>query len=409
MRAVRAHRRDQRRGARHDADARAGLVEHASGRSLQQRRRARSSAATKSISPFIARRVISATCARMPRKSASSSSISFSMMVDSMIGDEQALAPSARRLAPRDRSRRAAERGARRASAWLGGDVVERHVAGDPAASHRRASTPRAEPSPAPPRGVARRRRVGAAAIERQHEFRHARLIGRGPPKARRRRARKRRHAEAPVVIVAGPTASGKSALALALAEEFGGTIINADSMQVYRDLRVLTARPGRPSEARAPHRLYGVIDAAEACSVGRWRALALAEIAAARAAGRLPILAGGTGLYLQALLARARRRCRRSRRAAREAARALHARARRRGVSRPRSPRSIPTAAARLAPGDTQRLMRAYEVVRATGRPLARLAARGAPAPRRAVPPRSSCCRRAPRSTPPATRASRR
>ncbi|HZB94003.1 MAG TPA: isopentenyl transferase family protein, partial [Stellaceae bacterium] len=85
-----------------------------------------------------------------------------------------------------------------------------------------------------------------------------------------------------PLVIVAGPTASGKSALALALAEALRGTVINADSMQVYRDLAVLTARPGPEALARAPHRLYGVIDAAEACSAGRWRALALAEIAAA-------------------------------------------------------------------------------------------------------------------------------
>ena len=90
-----------------------------------------------------------------------------------------------------------------------------------------------------------------------------------------------------PLVIVAGPTASGKSALALALAEELCGTIINADSMQVYRDLRVLTARPTAEQEALAPHRLYGVIDAAESCSVGRWRQMALAEIDAARGAGR--------------------------------------------------------------------------------------------------------------------------
>src|SRR5216684_2592425 len=106
-----------------------------------------------------------------------------------------------------------------------------------------------------------------------------------------------------PIVIVAGPTASGKSALALAVAEALGGTIINADSMQVYRDLAVLTARPGAAELARVPHRLYGVIDAAEACSAGRWRALALGEIAAAREAGRVPVLSGGTGLYLRALL----------------------------------------------------------------------------------------------------------
>src|ERR1700681_3528405 len=98
------------------------------------------------------------------------------------------------------------------------------------------------------------------------------------------------------VIIVAGPTASGKSALALALAEEFSGTVINADSMQVYRDLAVLTARPGPAEEARAPHRLYGVLDAADACSAARWRALAEGEIAAAAARGGLAILVGGTG-----------------------------------------------------------------------------------------------------------------
>ncbi|MGE4218871.1 MAG: isopentenyl transferase family protein, partial [Alphaproteobacteria bacterium] len=100
-----------------------------------------------------------------------------------------------------------------------------------------------------------------------------------------------------PVLAVAGPTASGKSALALDLAAEFGGTVINADSMQVYRELRILTARPSPADEARAPHRLYGVVSVAEGCSAARWRDMALAEIAAARAAGRLPILCGGTGL----------------------------------------------------------------------------------------------------------------
>jgi len=100
-----------------------------------------------------------------------------------------------------------------------------------------------------------------------------------------------------PVIIVAGPTASGKSALALALAAGLDGTVINADSMQVYRELRVLTARPVPADEARVPHRLYGVISAAEACTAARWRDLALAAIVEARSAGRLPILCGGTGL----------------------------------------------------------------------------------------------------------------
>jgi tRNA dimethylallyltransferase len=173
-----------------------------------------------------------------------------------------------------------------------------------------------------------------------------------------------------PLVIVAGPTASGKSALALALAEEFRGTIINADSMQVYRDLAALTARPGAAELARAPHRLYGVIDAAVACSAGRWRELALAEIAAARAAGRLPILAGGTGLYLRALL-EGLAPVPPVPQEVRAAARALHARLGGEAFRAALAPLD-PGAAARLAAGDTQRLIRAYEVAQATGRPLA-------------------------------------
>ena len=106
-----------------------------------------------------------------------------------------------------------------------------------------------------------------------------------------------------PVVIVAGPTASGKSALALDLARTLGGTIINADSMQLYRDLRILTARPPPEVEARVPHRLYGVLDAEDPASVGRWLGLAGAAIAEAAAAGRTAIVVGGTGLYLHALL----------------------------------------------------------------------------------------------------------
>jgi tRNA dimethylallyltransferase len=196
------------------------------------------------------------------------------------------------------------------------------------------------------------------------------------------------------VVIVAGPTASGKSALALALAEEFRGVVINADSMQVYRDLEVLTARPGPEAEARAPHRLYGVIDAAEACSAGRWRELARAEVAAARDAGRVPILAGGTGLYLHAWL-NGLAAVPPVPQAARAAARALHAELGGEAF-RERLAAHDPAAAARLPAGDTQRLVRAYEVVTATGRPLAewqRLdAPRSAPPPPPAVillPPR--------------------
>lgn len=172
-----------------------------------------------------------------------------------------------------------------------------------------------------------------------------------------------------PTLLITGPTASGKSRLAIAVAEEFRGTVINADSMQVYRDLAVLTARPGPAELGRVPHRLFGVLDASELCSAARWLDLAEAEIAAAAAEGRLPIVVGGTGLYLKALLkglapvpeipAEVRR-----------AARALH-----KEIGGERFHAALaerdPEGAARLNPGDTQRLIRAYEVVVATGRSL--------------------------------------
>lgn len=172
------------------------------------------------------------------------------------------------------------------------------------------------------------------------------------------------------VLAIAGPTASGKSALALDLAEARGGVVVNADSMQVYGELRILTARPGQDALTRAPHRLYGILPAAQACSAARWRRLALAEIAAAHGDGRLPILAGGTGLYLRALIEglspvpdiaddiRAE-------------ATARHAAL---GGERFRAELALadPQMAARLHAGDTQRLIRAWEVIRATGRSLA-------------------------------------
>jgi tRNA dimethylallyltransferase len=180
------------------------------------------------------------------------------------------------------------------------------------------------------------------------------------------------------IVIVAGPTASGKSALALALAEEFGGTIINADSQQVYRDLAVLSARPGDAEMARVPHRLYGVIDAAENCSAGRWLALANAEIDAARGARRLPILIGGTGLYLEALL-NGLAELPPIQASAREEAKALYAELG--GAAfRARLAPLDPVGAAKIAAGDAQRLTRAYEVALATGKPLSQWQAEQGP-----------------------------
>ena len=172
-----------------------------------------------------------------------------------------------------------------------------------------------------------------------------------------------------PVVIIAGPTASGKSRLALNLADEFGGTVINADSQQIYRDLRLLTARPDAADEARAPHRLYGYLDAAERGSAARWRDLAEGEIAAAAADGRLPLLVGGTGLYLRALmhgLAPVPEIPTEIRTEGLALYDALGG-----GAFRERLAVLDPEAAARLPAGDRQRLTRAWEVVRATGVPL--------------------------------------
>lgn len=185
-----------------------------------------------------------------------------------------------------------------------------------------------------------------------------------------------------PAILVAGPTASGKSALALALAERLGGVVINADSMQVYRELRIVTARPDDADLARAPHALYGVRPAAEAGTVAWWRGAALAAMQAAREAGRVPILCGGTGMYFAALTegladippvpAPAREDARRL--LAEDGPAALHA----------RLAALDPETAATLRPSDSQRIARAYEVVTGTGRGLrAWLAAGGTgPAP---------------------------
>src|ERR1041385_6585009 len=103
-------------------------------------------------------------------------------------------------------------------------------------------------------------------------------------------------------ILIAGPTASGKSALALALAEQLGGTVVNADSMQVYRDLRIITARPTPEDERRVPHRLYGHVDAAVNYSTGAWLRDLAGVLDELRAEGRIPVIVGGTGLYFTAL-----------------------------------------------------------------------------------------------------------
>ena len=186
-----------------------------------------------------------------------------------------------------------------------------------------------------------------------------------------------------PALIIAGPTCSGKSALAVGLAERLGGTVINADSMQVYRELRILTARPTAADEARVPHALYGIRPAAEPGDAAWWRRAALEAIDAARTDGRVPILCGGAGLYLSALVGGiapipepgepARSEARHL--LATEGAEALHA----------RLLAADPATAAQLRPSDSQRLARAWEVWRGTGQGLAAWqATSGTPAPHR-------------------------
>jgi tRNA dimethylallyltransferase len=169
-----------------------------------------------------------------------------------------------------------------------------------------------------------------------------------------------------PVVVIAGPTASGKSALAIAHAQQIGGVIVNADSAQVYCDLRVLSAAPSNDELKAADHRLYGVRDGALPCSAAEWAEAARTEISDIHASGRTPILAGGTGLYLRTLLdgiapvpaiepeMRARVR---------------HAAA---GDNRAKLQSLDPEAASRLNVGDTARINRALEVILSTGRTLA-------------------------------------
>ncbi len=170
--------------------------------------------------------------------------------------------------------------------------------------------------------------------------------------------------------MIAGPTAGGKSRLAQAIAGAFGGTVINADSLQLYRDLAILTARPTAADEARVPHRLYGFLASDERRTAGDWRDMAGMEINSCAATGRLPVIVGGSGLYLSALLdglhriPQVPRTVREAvrRRLEAEGARALH-----RELAR-----LDPETARRLAPGDSQRIVRALEVLSHTGRGLA-------------------------------------
>jgi tRNA dimethylallyltransferase len=168
-------------------------------------------------------------------------------------------------------------------------------------------------------------------------------------------------------IVIAGATASGKSALAVDLATEFGGTIINADSMQIYRDLPILTAQPDAAAMVKVPHRLYGVLPLDDPATAARWAELAAQEIKSAWEAGRPPFLVGGTGLYLKALLEGfapipeidPKHRAEAQSLLVELGSVGLHA-------------RLDPETAAKLRPSDSQRIMRAWEVLSGTGKSLA-------------------------------------
>lgn len=179
--------------------------------------------------------------------------------------------------------------------------------------------------------------------------------------------------------LIAGPTASGKSALALRLAEQTGGELVNADALQLYADLRLLSARPSNEEEARAPHHLFGHADAADGWSVGRWLRAADEALAQIAARGRDVIVVGGTGLYFRALtqgLSNAPDISPEMRAAADADFDTLGE-----AAFRARLAQIDPAAAQRIGPGDRQRLVRAWEVFAASGRPLTEWQRSGAPA----------------------------
>ena len=172
-----------------------------------------------------------------------------------------------------------------------------------------------------------------------------------------------------PVVVIGGPTASGKSELACDLAERFDGTVINADSMQLYRELPILSAQPDGAVRNRVPHRLFGVLSGDDPSSAGRWRSMATEAIGKALGAGRLPIVVGGTGLYLSALTDGINE-IPPIPDGVREAARRHYDELGGQAFRRRLGERD-PDSAARLPAGDRQRLIRAWEVLEATGRAI--------------------------------------
>lgn len=171
------------------------------------------------------------------------------------------------------------------------------------------------------------------------------------------------------MIVVGGPTASGKSALAMDIALEFNGVVINADSMQVYDELRILTARPSEEGEQRVEHRLYGVLPPSQPCSVGHWRELAVREVNDVHRSRRLPVVTGGTGMYIRALMQGLAAIPDVPPEVRDEVQELYHSQG---GEAALAALAQVdPETAARLSPGDQQRVIRALEVHSATGQPL--------------------------------------
>src|SRR5882757_6945634 len=330
------------------------------GRSFKSATRSRS-AGSNSISPRIARSVISETYAFSPAKSASSSMHSWPIMVESMSARKSFLRRNAAGCTTMSigRSPRAFCRRASIAlmSAWPLKDWPSKGISTATSSNSHCAGPGCGSTASAPSTMV--ESSAGLTGLQMSVATRDMQAVSQGVSKQGSNKP----------VLIAGPTASGKSALALELAQKTGGVVINTDSMQVYRDLRVITARPTPAEEASVPHSLYGHVDAAVNFSAGAWVADTTKVLADARAQKALPIFVGGTGLYFKALT----RGLSAVPPIPPEIRESVRARLERDGVEALHAELALrdPVTAERLKPRDRTRVARALEVVEATGRSL--------------------------------------
>src|SRR6201995_4667757 len=313
------------------------------------------SAGSKAISPRIARSVMAATCAFKPAKSANSSMHSCPIMVESMSARKSFLRRASTGCTTMSIGRSSRASRSRCATPAMSASLVfwpsPKGISAATSFHSHLAAPAFGRMARAPSSTVLSR--AGLAGLQISVATRDMNFLGH----------------DISAVLIAGPTASGKSALALELARKTGGVVINTDSMQVYRDLRVLTARPSMDEEAEVPHRLYGHVDAAVNFSAGAWVADAEKVLNEVRVQNRLAIFVGGSGLYFKALtrglsavppISPEIREAVRAR-LERDGVEALHAELQRRDPASPD----------RLKPRDRARIARALEVIEATGRSL--------------------------------------